>query len=107
MRSNFSVAILLSCVFFFNLALILLPSKKFKLFVNNKTYAFQGYVSSLLNDRGFLFKNAGLCRNLGKKAIVRGTVKNTCDHPNGGKRRALRCSYTPWGLVAKKSRRGA
>lgn len=48
---------------------------------------------------------AGRARRVGKYPTVRGTVKNSCDHPNGGRSRALRLSRTPWATPAKKPRK--
>jgi ribosomal protein L2 len=47
---------------------------------------------------------AGQFKNRGIKPLVRGTVKNANDHPNGGRNRSLLCSKTPWGYTTKKSR---
>jgi hypothetical protein len=89
---------------YYNLfAIVILPSKKLKLFFN-KALAFYGIVGSYIKNRNFV-KKAGYFVKRGRKPTVRGTVKNSCDHPNGGRTRALKLSRTPWCKVAKKSRK--
>jgi len=103
-RAAGSSAIILSTTFFNSWALLLLPSSKFKVFHPSQTLCSPGcvrYDAIAVNLR----PRAGAQRNAGISPRVRGTVKNANDHPNGGRSRSLRCSKTPWGYVAKKSRR--
>lgn len=103
-RSPGTSAILLTPTFFKNWSLVLLPSKSFKILPGNDVYAHNGVVSLQWQKKIKLFK-AGRGINMGLKPRVRGTVKNACDHPNGGRSRALRLSRTPWGVPTKKSRK--
>jgi len=58
----------------------------------------------LENKVRFLTKPVKLMRINFKRPIVRGTVKNACDHPNGGRTRTLKKSKTPWGKIVKKKK---
>ncbi len=85
------------------LSILVLPSLKIKI-LSNKSIAFLNHIE---ND---LYKyqksnKAGFYVNKGKKPTVRGIVKNPCDHPNGGRTRTILLSRTPWGKIAKKSRK--
>jgi len=100
-----SSALVLSTQFFVTWALLIFPSKKFKIINPAVTVANFGVVG-LQSAAGIRQTKAGARRLLhGFSPIVRGTVKNANDHPNGGRSRALRCSRTPWGQIAKKSRK--
>jgi hypothetical protein len=50
-------------------------------------------------------RGAGFARALGRRAAVRGVVKNPNDHPHGGNSRSIRWPRTPWGATAKGPRR--
>jgi hypothetical protein len=103
-RSPGSRATVLSTKFYTRWALILLPSKKFKVIDPTLTFACFSAVQPV-GYANIIHPKAGFSRNMGHSPQVRGTVKNANDHPNGGRSRSLRCSRTPWGLTAKKSRR--
>jgi len=85
--------LLLDNNYFNTKAIIILPSFHLKIFPNS-SIAFPNFVG---NELVFFQrpKGAGFYINRGKKPQVRGTVKNSCDHPNGGRSRALKCSKTP------------
>lgn len=102
-RAPGSSALLLSTKFYTRWALLLLPSKKFKILNPENIVACFG--STQPQGRISRQPKAGSSRNRGISPRVRGTVKNANDHPNGGRSRALRCSRTPWGQIAKKSRK--
>ena len=74
-------------------ALVRLPSQKLCL-VENAQYALVGCKQGVSLG---LLKNtkAGFWKNLGQAPVVRGTVKNPNDHPNGGRTRALKYPRTP------------
>jgi len=84
-------------------SIVVLPSFKIKI-INSNSFAFLNYIENELkkylksNKAGFYVRN-------GRKPTVRGIVKNPCDHPNGGRARTILLSRTPWGKVAKKSRK--
>lgn len=96
-------ATLLTPEFFPGWALVLLPSKQFKVYSNVDVSAQAGFVQVHAREKVALSK-AGRAVNMGHKPQTRGTVKNAKDHPNGGRARALRLSRTPWGVPTKKSR---
>ena len=102
-RSAGTHSLLLKNDYFNIFAIVVLPSKKLKLFFNS-SHAFLGIIGSYLKNRNFI-KKAGYFVKRGRKPTVRGTVKNACDHPNGGRTRSLKLSRTPWAKVAKKSRK--
>lgn len=103
-KSPGSKSILFVPIFFQKWAIILLPSKSYKIFNNSTHYAHLG-IPQLALESKFRVKNAGFNINRGVKPLVRGTVKNPNDHPNGGRSRALRLSRTPWGFPTKKTRK--
>ena len=41
----------------------------------------------------------------GRSSTVRGVAKNPNDHPHGGRTKTIKTPLTPWGRVAKKSRK--
>jgi hypothetical protein len=55
--------------------------------------------------RGLAWRGAQLMYLRGRRPIVRGTVRNPCDHPHGGRTRAIPHPQTPWGKPVQKSRR--
>ena len=85
------------------LSIIVLPSLKIKI-LSNKSIIFLNYIENELYKYQKPQK-AGYYVNKGRKPTVRGIVKNACDHPNGGRTRTILLSRTPWGKVAKKSRK--
>lgn len=85
------------------LSIIVLPSLKIKI-LSNKSIVFLNYIENELYKYQKPQK-AGYYVNKGKKPTVRGIVKNPCDHPNGGRARTILLSRTPWGKIAKKSRK--
>lgn len=85
------------------LSIIILPSLQVKI-INNNSIAFLNNIHNELYKYQKVNK-AGFYKNKGKKPTVRGIVKNPCDHPNGGRTRTILLSRTPWGKVAKKSRK--
>jgi ribosomal protein L2 len=103
-RAPGSSAVLLSPTFFPGWALVLLPSGAMKILKNASVFAHEGCVQLQLQEKVRLFKAGRMVRS-GRRPQVRGTVKNSCDHPNGGRSRALALSRTPWGFPTKKSRR--
>jgi hypothetical protein len=103
-KSPGSRGVLFVPIFFVKWAVVLLPSKAYKIFNNNSYYAHLG-IPQLALDASIRTKNAGFNINRGIKPTVRGTVKNPNDHPNGGRSRALRLSRTPWGFPTKKTRK--
>lgn len=102
-RSAGSRGLLLNNSYKSDNAIVVFPSFKVKI-VSNKNRAFSDFIQNELYKFHKL-KNAGPYVNKGKKPTVRGIVKNNCDHPNGGKTRSICLSRTPWGKVAKKSRK--
>lgn len=102
-RSAGSRGLLLNNEYRCNMSIVVLPSFKVKI-LNNHNRAFLDFIQNELH-RFQKLKNAGPYVNKGKKPTVRGIVKNNCDHPNGGKTRTICLSRTPWGKVAKKSRK--
>lgn len=102
-RSAGSRGLLLNNSYKHSKAIVVFPSFKVKI-VNNTNRAFSDFIQNELYKFHRL-KNAGPYVNKGKKPTVRGIVKNNCDHPNGGKTRSICLSRTPWGKVAKKSRK--
>lgn len=76
-----------------------MPSGKLKC-ISVAVVVFLGHI---IPRKKVLLKNtrAGYWRNLGKKPQVRGIVKNSVDHPNGGRCRTLFRPRTPWGKYAK------
>lgn len=105
-KASGSKGILFLPVFFKKWAVVLLPSQAYKIVSNFNYYAHTG-VSQLAVDSKIRVKNAGFNVNRGKKPTVRGTVKNPCDHPNGGRSRSLQLARTPWGFPTKKSRKSS
>lgn len=101
-RSPGSFGILLSPRLILSYSLILLPSKKLKLFFM-QTLAMLGRVMSI-GVYSKLSSKAGFYKNRGCRPITRGTVKNANDHPNGGRRRSLSPSHTKWGFIAKNNK---
>ena len=101
-RAPGSFGLLLSPCFIESYSLIMLPSKKLKLFPTSFS-AFFGHVTTI-GIRTKLSSLAGFFVNRGKRPITRGTVKNANDHPNGGRRRSLSPSYTKWGWIAKRGK---
>lgn len=102
LRSAGVSGLILSTTFYKNWSLILMPSNAIKIFPSS-SYAHRGWIcheASTVVHRN----KAGCYVNKGVKPRVRGTVKNSNDHPNGGRSRSLACSRTPWGYTAKKSR---
>lgn len=97
-----STCILVSAKIWEVWSLVRLPSGNIKLFVNE----ISALVGSLAPSfKKFLtFKKSTKYSMHGKKATVRGTVKNPNDHPHGGRTRAIKYARTPWGRGAKKSR---
>jgi large subunit ribosomal protein L2 len=85
------------------LSIIVLPSLKIKI-LSNRSIVFLNYIENELYKYQKPQK-AGYYINKGKKPTVRGIVKNPCDHPNGGRTRTILLSRTPWGKIAKKSRK--
>ena len=66
--------------------------------------------SSTLTPQHLFCKNriknkAGFITNLGFKPKVRGTVKNPCDHPNGGRARNRFKYKTPWSKLVLKEKK--
>lgn len=102
-RSAGSRGLLLNNKYRCDKAIVVFPSFKVKV-VNNSNRAFLDFIQNEL-FRFHKLKNAGPYVNKGRKPTVRGIVKNNCDHPNGGKTRTICLSRTPWGKVAKKSRK--
>ena len=102
-RSAGSRGLLLDNKYRNTLSIVVLPSLKVKI-ISNKSIAFLNYIENEL----FKYQKpqkAGFYIKKGKKPTVRGVVKNPCDHPNGGRARSILLSRTPWGKVAKKSRK--
>ena len=102
-RSAGSRGLLLDNKYRDSFSIIVLPSFKIKI-INSRSVAFLNYIENEL-FKYLRVKKAGHYVNKGKKPTVRGIVKNTCDHPNGGRTRTILLSRTPWGKVAKKSRK--
>lgn len=102
-RSAGSRGLLLNNEYRGDKAIIVFPSFKVKI-LDNSNRAFLDFIQNELY-RFHRLKNAGPYVNKGRKPTVRGIVKNNCDHPNGGKTRTVCLSRTPWGKVAKKSRK--
>lgn len=102
-KSAGSTGLFLFKNFLNNISVVVLPSLKIKLFSDND----KSFIGKLFysDRRDFLYAKAGYNVNKGIKPRVRGTVKNACDHPNGGRTRSLKLSMTPWGFPAKKSRK--
>ena len=102
LRSAGVSGLVLSTRFLKRWAVVLMPSGSIKLFWNRVC----GYSGWVMHEQGGLFylNKAGAYVNAGVKPRVRGTVRNSNDHPNGGRNRSLLCSKTPWGYPAKKSR---
>jgi len=82
--------------------LVVLPSKQLR-FIPNQGYVALGG-SQPTTRRFFVTPNAGFNRRLGRRPVVRGTVRNPNDHPHGGRTRAIKYPRTPWGKTAKFSR---
>jgi hypothetical protein len=102
-RAAGSSATILSTSFYGRWALVILPSGLFKVLDPRHTYA--NFGTPQPEHARVHYPKAGSLRFRGCAPQVRGTVKNANDHPNGGRSRALRCSRTPWGLIAKKPRK--
>lgn len=102
-RSAGSRGLLLDNKYRQNFSILVLPSLKIKI-LSNKSIAFLNYVENELYKYQRPNK-AGYYVNKGNKPTVRGIVKNPCDHPNGGRTRTILLSRTPWGKIAKKSRK--
>lgn len=83
-------------------ALCRLPSGQLKFF-NKKITGIPSKLEPMGLKHVFSSK-AGFNVLHGRRPTVRGVVKNTCDHPNGGKGRAPKCPRTPWGRVARRPR---
>ena len=102
-KSAGSVGLFLFKSFLGNTSVVILPSLKVKLLSDlDRSFVGRLYYA---DKRDFLYMKAGYNINKGIKPRVRGTVKNACDHPNGGRTRSLKLSMTPWGFPAKKSRK--
>jgi len=102
-RSAGSRGLLLDNKYKDTLSIIILPSLKVKI-LSNSSIAFLNNIHNELHKYQNV-KKAGFYKNKGIKPTVRGIVKNPCDHPNGGRTRTILLSRTPWGKVAKKSRK--
>ena len=102
-RSAGSRGLLLDNKYKFKYTIIILPSFQVKIICSNSA-AFLNYIENELS-KYLKVKKAGYYVNKGRKPTVRGIVKNPCDHPNGGRARTVLLSRTPWGKVAKKSRK--
>jgi ribosomal protein L2 len=74
-------------------SIVMLPSLKVKIICNN-SIAFLNFTGNEAKKYQRI-KKAGFYVNNGRKPQVRGTVKNSCDHPNGGRTRSLKLSRTP------------
>jgi ribosomal protein L2 len=92
-KSPGSLPLLLTSNFKKKIAIIVLPSFKIKLF-NNSCYAFPNFIQTS-SKIFFFFQKAGYNKSKGWRSTVRGTVKNACDHPNGGRTRSLKLARTP------------
>lgn len=106
-----SYAILVILYQLYNIAVILAPSGKLILTPLN-------IVSSVFNfnDNRWIdferlkmlqrYNKRGVRKMLlkGRKSTVRGTVKNPCDHPHGGRTRGILRPRTPWNKPVLKSK---
>lgn len=81
--------------------LIFLPSGKLKLFKENAICLFDNTDYSI---RKLAKKGVKVLYKKHKKPIVRGTVKNPVDHPNGGRTRNRPLYMTPWGHTVLKKK---
>jgi ribosomal protein L2 len=76
-----------------NISVVILPSLKVKLLSDlDRSFVGRLYYA---DKQDFLYTKAGYNINKGRGPTVRGTVKNACDHPNGGRTRSLKLSMTP------------
>lgn len=74
-------------------ALVVLPSGQLR-FIPNLGYVTLGGAQPQ-TARFFVVPNAGWGRRLGRRPLVRGTVRNPNDHPHGGRTRAIKYPRTP------------